>query len=234
MTGTMTDRVKILVIEDETALRRALRIFLEAHDYAVVLAASGRAGLDLAAREHPDVVILDLGLPDMDGVSVANALRGWSTVPIVVLSARDAESVKVAALDAGADDYVTKPFGMNEFLARLRAALRRAAPVESEREVVTSAFTIDLGTKQIRRDGELVHLTPTEWQIVEVLVRNRGKLVSQQQLLQQVWGPQYERETHYLRIYMSQIRRKLEPDASRPRFFVTEPGMGYRFVPEES
>jgi two-component system KDP operon response regulator KdpE len=224
---------KVLVIEDEAPLRRALRIFLEAHDYEVVLAASGREGLDAAARDHPDVVILDLGLPDMDGVSVAAALRGWSTVPIVVLSARDAEPVKVAALDAGADDYVTKPFAMNEFLARLRAALRRAAPTEQERVVTTKDFEIDLGSKQIHQNGKEVHLTPTEWQIVEVLARHRGKLVTQQQLLQQVWGPQYERETHYLRIYMSQIRRKLEPDPSRPRYFITEPGMGYRFVMEE-
>ncbi len=224
---------KILVIEDEAPLRRALRIFLEAHDYVVVLAASGREGLDLAAHEHPDVVILDLGLPDMDGVAVATALRGWSTVPIVVLSARDAEPVKVAALDAGADDYVTKPFAMNEFLARLRAALRRAAPTEQERVITTADFTIDLGAKQIHHDGAELHLTPTEWQIVEVLARQRGKLVTQQQLLQQVWGPQYQRETHYLRIYMSQIRRKLEPDPSRPRYFITEPGMGYRFVMEE-
>ena len=224
---------KVLVIEDEAPLRRALRIFLEAHDYAVVLAASGREGLDLAAREHPDVVILDLGLPDMDGVSVAAALRGWSTVPIVVLSARDAEPVKVAALDAGADDYVTKPFAMNEFLARIRAALRRAAPTEQERVITTNDFSIDLGAKQIHRNGSELHLTPTEWQIVEALARHRGKLVTQQQLLQQVWGPQYERETHYLRIYMSQIRRKLEPDPSRPRYFITEPGMGYRFVMEE-
>ena len=211
----------ILVIEDEAALRRALRIFLDAHGYGVVLAATGREGLELAAREHPDVVILDLGLPDMDGVQVATELRSWSRVPIVVLSARDAEASKVAALDAGADDYVTKPFGMNEFLARLRAALRRAAPTEQERIVVTPDFTIDLGAKQVGRDGESVHLTPTEWQIVEVLVRNKGKLVAQQRLLQSVWGPQYERETHYLRIYMSQIRRKLEPDPSRPRYFIS-------------
>ena len=224
---------KVLVIEDEAPLRRALRIFLEAHDYGVVLAASGREGLDLAAREHPDVVILDLGQPDMDGVGVATALRGWSQVPIVVLSARDTEPVKVAALDAGADDYVTKPFAMNEFLARLRAALRRAAPTEQERVISTDDFEIDLGAKQIHRNGTALHLTPTEWQIVEVLTRQRGRLVTQQQLLQQVWGPQYEKETHYLRIYMSQIRRKLEPDPSRPRYFITEPGMGYRFVMEE-
>ncbi|HYL50893.1 MAG TPA: response regulator [Acidimicrobiia bacterium] len=224
---------KLLVIEDETPLRRALRIFLEAHDYTVVIAANGTDGLALAAKEHPDAVILDLGLPDMDGVAVATALRGWSNVPIVVLSARDAESVKVAALDAGADDYVTKPFGMNEFLARVRAALRRSTIGEEAPVITTADFTIDLGAKRVRRADREVHLTPTEWQIVEVLARNTGKLVPQQQLLQQVWGPQYERETHYLRIYMSQIRRKLEPDPSRPRYFITEPGMGYRFVDEE-
>jgi two-component system KDP operon response regulator KdpE len=223
----------LLVIEDEAALRRALRIFLEAHDYEVVLAATGTEGLALAAKEHPDAVILDLGLPDMDGVAVATSLREWSTIPIVVLSARDAEAVKVAALDAGADDYVTKPFGMNEFLARLRAALRRAAPTEEAPVVTTPDFTIDLSTKRVRRGDDEVHLTPTEWQIVEVLARNPGKLIGQQVLLQQVWGPQYERETHYLRIYMSQIRHKLEPDPSRPRYFITEPGMGYRFVAEE-
>jgi two-component system KDP operon response regulator KdpE len=224
---------QVLVIEDEAALRRALRIFLEAHEYSVLLAGTAGEGLDLAAREHPDVVILDLGLPDMDGVEVAAALRGWSQVPIVVLSARDAEAVKVAALDAGADDYVTKPFGMSEFLARLRAALRRSSPSEGERIVCTPDFVIDLGAKTVQRGGAPVHLTPTEWQIVEHLVANRGKLITQQQLLQHVWGPQYERETHYLRIYLSQIRRKLEPDASRPRYFITEPGMGYRFVLEE-
>jgi two-component system KDP operon response regulator KdpE len=224
---------KLLVIEDEVALRRALRIFLEAHEYTVVLAATGTEGLTLAGRETPDAVILDLGLPDMDGVDVATALRGWSNVPIVVLSARDAEAVKVAALDAGADDYVTKPFGMNEFLARLRAALRRATTAEEAPIVTTKDFTIDLGAKRVWSGDDEAHLTPTEWQIVEVLARHQGKLVGQQQLLQHVWGPQYERETHYLRIYMSQVRKKLEPDPSRPRYFITEPGMGYRFVSEE-
>ncbi len=224
---------KLLVIEDDAPLRRALRIFLEAHEYDVVLAGSGTEGLDAAAHEHPDAIILDLGLPDMDGVDVATALRGWSNVPIVVLSARDAEAVKVAALDAGADDYVTKPFGMNEFLARVRAALRRASPADEPACITTADFTIDLAAKRIERGGEDVHLTPTEWQIVEVLARNRGKLVPQQQLLQQVWGPEYEKETHYLRLYLSQIRHKLEPDPSRPRYFITEPGMGYRFVEEQ-
>jgi two-component system KDP operon response regulator KdpE len=166
----------------------------------------------------------------MDGVDVARALRGWNTVPIIVLSARDAERVKVAALDAGADDYVTKPFGMDELLARLRAALRRSIPVDQEPVVVTPDFAVDLEAKQVRRDGVAVHLTPTEWRMVEVLVRDQGKLVTHGQLLQRVWGPEYHEERHYLRFYLSQIRHKLEPEPSRPRYFLTEPGMGYRFT----
>jgi two-component system KDP operon response regulator KdpE len=213
-------------------MRRALNIGLKAHGYAVELAETGRIGIDAATHDHPDLVILDLGLPDMDGVDVARGIRAWSTVPIIVLSARDAERVKVAALDAGADDYVTKPFGMDELLARLRAALRRAAPAGEEPVVETADFTVDLGAKQVLRAGERVHLTPTEWHVVELLARNRGKLVTQRHMLQQVWGPEYFEETHYLRFYLSQIRRKLEPDPSRPRYFITEPGMGYRFVAE--
>ena len=224
---------RVLVIEDELPMRRALSIGLKAHGYEIDLADTGRNGIDLAARHHPDLVILDLGLPDMDGVDVARALRGWSTVPIIVLSARDAERVKVAALDAGADDYVTKPFGMDELLARLRAALRRAAPAGEEAVVETADFTIDLGSKQVRVHGEMVHLTQTEWRMTEMLVRNPGKLITHGQLLQQVWGPEYHDERHYLRFYMSQIRRKLEPEPSRPRYFITEPGMGYRFVEEQ-
>jgi two-component system KDP operon response regulator KdpE len=160
---------------------------------------------------------------------VIKGLRGWSRVPIVVLSVRDAEADKVAALDAGADDYVTKPFGMDELLARLRAALRRTAPAEEAAVVETPDFTIDLAAKRVIRDAAEVRLTPTEWQIVEVLVSNRGKLVDQRRLLQEVWGPQYGEETNYLRVYLAQIRRKLEPEPSRPRYFITEPGMGYRF-----
>jgi two-component system KDP operon response regulator KdpE len=220
----------VLVVDDELPMRRALGIGLRARGYEVDLAENGAQGLELAARHHPDVVILDLGLPDMDGVDVAHALRGWTNVPIIVLSARESEGVKVAALDAGADDYVTKPFGMDELLARLRAALRRAAPAEEAPVVTTPDFSIDLASKQVRRDGSEIRLTPTEWHVVELLVRNRGKLVTQQQLLQQVWGPEYHRETHYLRFYLSQIRRKLEPEPSQPRYFITEPGMGYRFV----
>jgi two-component system KDP operon response regulator KdpE len=185
----------------------------------------------LATRHHPDAVILDLGLPGMDGIEVVRGLRGWSEVPIIILSARDAEREKVAALDAGADDYVTKPFGMGELLARLRAALRRRLPEGEASVISTDAFTIDLGAKRVTRDGESVHLTPTEWHVLEVLVRSPSKLISQRQLLKEVWGPAYETETNYLRLYLAQLRRKLEPQPSRPRHLITEAGMGYRFEP---
>jgi two-component system, OmpR family, KDP operon response regulator KdpE len=220
---------RVLVVDDEPQIRRALAINLRARGYDVELAEDGRAALDVAARSHPDVVVLDLGLPELDGVDVIKGLRGWSRVPIIVLSVRDAESDKVAALDAGADDYVTKPFGMDELLARLRAALRRAAPAEEEATVETADFAIDLAAKRVTREGAEIRLTPTEWHLVEVLVRNRGRLVTQRQLLQEVWGPEYGEETNYLRVYMAQVRRKLEPEPSQPRYFITEPGMGYRF-----
>ncbi|MDQ6853601.1 MAG: response regulator [Actinomycetota bacterium] len=220
---------RVLVVDDEPQILRALGINLRARGYDVDLAPDGERALDVAARHHPDVVVLDLGLPGIDGVDVIRGIRGWSQVPIVVLSVRDAEGDKVAALDAGADDYVTKPFGMDELLARLRAALRRTVPAEEEALVETADFTIDLAAKKVRRDGDEVRLTPTEWHLVEVLVRNRGRLVAQRQLLQEVWGPQYHDETNYLRVFMAQVRRKLEPEPGHPRYFVTEPGMGYRF-----
>jgi two-component system, OmpR family, KDP operon response regulator KdpE len=220
---------RVLVVDDEPQILRALGINLRARGYDVDLAPDGERALDVAARHHPDVVVLDLGLPGIDGVDVIRGLRGWSQVPIVVLSVRDAEGDKVAALDAGADDYVTKPFGMDELLARLRAALRRTIPAEEEALVETPDFTIDLAAKKVRRDGEEVRLTPTEWHLVEVLVRNRGRLVAQTQLLQEVWGPQYHDETNYLRVFMAQLRRKLEPEPAQPRYFITEAGMGYRF-----
>ena len=179
------------------------------------------------------MVLLDLGLPDLDGVEVIHGLRGWTSIPIIVLSARQTSDDKVEALDAGADDYVTKPFAMDELLARLRAAVRRGAagPASADDDLVltTPDFTIDLPARRVRRDGEEVHLTPTEWGLLDVLVRNRGRLVSQKQLLQAVWGPAYERETNYLRVYTAQLRRKLEPDPSRPVYLRTEPGLGYRF-----
>jgi two-component system KDP operon response regulator KdpE len=222
---------RVLVVDDEPQILRALGINLRARGYEVDLASDGERALTLAASHHPDVVVLDLGLPGIDGVEVIRGLRGWSTVPIVVLSVRDGEADKVKALDAGADDYVTKPFGMDELMARLRAALRRATPADEAPVVVTPDFTIDLGAKRVHRgaDGEEVRLTPTEWHLVEVLVRNQGKLVSQRQLLQEVWGPEYHDETAYLRVHMANVRRKLEPEPSRPRHFLTEPGMGYRF-----
>jgi two-component system KDP operon response regulator KdpE len=220
---------RVLVVDDEPQILRALGINLRARGYDVDLAPDGEHALALAASHHPDVVVLDLGLPGIDGVEVIRGLRGWSTVPIVVLSVRDGERDKVSALDAGADDYVTKPFGMDELMARLRAALRRATPADEAPVVVTEDFTIDLSAKRVHRGDDEVRLTPTEWHLVEVLVRNQGKLVSQRQLLQEVWGPGYHDETAYLRVHMANVRRKLEPEPSRPRYFLTEPGMGYRF-----
>ena len=222
---------RILVVDDEPQLLRALGTNLKARGYEIDLAPTGEVALALAARNHPDLVILDLGLPGIDGLEVIRGLRGWTRVPILVLSVREGERDKVAALDAGADDYVTKPFGMDELLARLRAALRRAAPADEAAAVVTPDFTVDLAAKRVLRGKEEVRLTPTEWEIVEILVRNPGRLVTQRQLLQDVWGPQYSTETNYLRVYMAQIRRKLEPDPARPRYFVTEARMGYRFEP---
>lgn len=223
--------IRVLVVEDEPQIVRALRINLKARGYEVDAASGGRAALDLAAHRHPDVVILDLGLPDMDGIEVIKGLRGWLSVPIIVLSARHASDEKVQVLDAGADDYVTKPFGMDELLARLRAAIRRAAPAEEAAVISTASFTVDLAAKRVTRDGTDVRLTPTEWNVLEMLVRHPGRLVSQQQLLREVWGPTYETETNYLRVYLAQLRRKLEPDPARPRHLITEPGIGYRFEP---
>ena len=220
---------RILIVDDETQIRRALDINLRAHGYEVVMAATGEEGLKEAASSIPDLVLLDLGLPGLDGIDVIRGLRGWTSIPIIVLSARHADVSKVAALDAGADDYITKPFSINELLARLRASLRRHQPTPDEPIVTTTDFAIDLINKRVTRSDNVVHLTPTEWQIVERLVRNPGRLVTQRQLLQDVWGPQYENETNYLRVHLAAIRRKLEADPGRPRYFITEPGIGYRF-----
>jgi two-component system KDP operon response regulator KdpE len=223
---------KILVIDDDPSLLRALRVGLHAGGHEVTTAVNGEQGISQTALTSPDVVVLDLGLPDIDGQAVCKRIRQWSEVPIIILSASGAEDRKVAALNGGADDYVTKPFGMGELLARLRAAMRRASPAEDAAPAVdTPHFRIDLAAKIVTRaDGEEIRLTPTQWHLVEVLVRNKGRLVTQLQLLHEVWGPQYREETNYLRVFMAQIRRKLEPDPSRPRYFVTEPGMGIRFV----
>lgn len=222
---------RILCVEDEPQLLRALGTNLRARRYEVDLAPTGERAVQLATMHRPDAMILDLGLPGMSGIDVIRSMRAWSSAPIIVLSARDAELDKIEALDAGADDYVAKPFGMGELLARLRAALRRSVPTDEHPVVVTPDMTIDLGAKRVTRaDGE-VRLTSTEWHIIEVLVRNTGKLVSGRQLLQQVWGPMYNDETNYLRVHMAHIRRKLEPVPGQPRYFHTEVGMGYRFDP---
>jgi two-component system KDP operon response regulator KdpE len=225
---------RVLVVDDEPQIRRTLAINLRARGYQVELAATGEEALKAAGDLHPDVVVLDLGLPGIDGLQVIHGLRGWTQVPIIVLSVREREADKVAALDAGADDYVTKPFGINELLARLRAAVRRATPTDEQVPTVqTPDFRVDLAAKQVIRDGREVRLTPTECQLVELLVRNPGRLVSQRQLLHEVWGPKYREETNYLRVFIAQIRRKLEPDPAHPRYFITEPGMGYRFQTKE-
>jgi two-component system KDP operon response regulator KdpE len=223
---------KVLVVDDEPALARAIAINLRAHGWEVVTAADGRSALDAAATEHPDVVVLDLGLPDLDGTEVIAGLRGWTKVPIVVLSARQHGEDKVEALDLGADDYVTKPFAMNELMARLRAAVRRHQEAAPEQLSVTvGPLFIDLARKRVSRDGEEVRLTPTEWSFLELLARNLGRLVPREQILREVWGPAYEHETHYLRVYAAQLRRKLEADPAHPRHLITSAGLGYTLEP---
>lgn len=223
---------RILVVDDDPDLLRALRINLRARHYDMHTAADGNTALREASTNPPDLVILDLGLPDLDGTEVIAGLRGWTHVPIVVLSAREGQTDKVDALDAGADDYLTKPFGMDELMARIRAALRRAQPGQGSAAVIsTDHLTIDLSTKRITKDSTVVRLTPTEWHLLEILVRNPGKVVGRKQLLTEVWGPAYVIETNYLRVYIAGLRRKLEHNPSNPRHILTEPGLGYRFQP---
>lgn len=222
---------RVLVVDDEAPILRALGANLTARGYEPVLAATGEEALTLAARFVPDLAIVDLGLPGLSGIEVIRGLRGWTQLPIIVLSARDKERAKVEALDAGADDYITKPFGMDELFARVRAALRRtAASPDAPVIVTTDDFEVDLAAKRVTRDGQEVRLTPTEWGIVEMLVRHPDRLITQRQILQEVWGPEYGEEGHYLRVFMAHIRKKLEPNREQPRYFVTEPGMGYRFT----
>jgi two-component system, OmpR family, KDP operon response regulator KdpE len=219
--------VRVLLVDDDTTLRQTLGIGLRAAGHEVLIAADGRTALEAARDDRPDIVVLDLGLPDLSGFDVLRKLRAWSTVPVVVLSARAESSEKVEALDLGADDYVTKPFGMEELLARVRAAARRAG---SDVPVLTAGdLVIDLPARRVTKGGEVVRLTPTEWSLLEMLVRTPGRLVSQQDLLHEVWGPAYSRETNYLRVYVGGLRKKLEDDPSAPRHLITEPGMGYRF-----
>ncbi|EOD58416.1 response regulator [Amycolatopsis vancoresmycina] len=225
----------VLVVDDEAALVRALRINLTARGYSVVTATDGASALLTAATERPDLVLLDLGLPDIDGIEVIRELRTWSAMPIIVLSARDTSADKIRALDTGADTYVTKPFGMEELFACLRVAERRLALGAPEPDLVveTAAFTVDVSSKTVRRGAVAVHLTRTEWAILEQLVRNPDSLVSGTHLLTTVWGPEYADRGHYLRVYLAQLRRKLEPDPARPRYLITETGIGYRFAPED-
>jgi len=220
---------RVLAVDDEPPMLRALGANLRARGYEFDLAATGELALATAGRHSPDAVILDLGLPGISGLEVIRGLRGWSNVPIIILSARDAQADKVAALDAGADDYVTKPFGMDELFARLRAALRRSDHAAAKPVLRTADFTVDLAAKRVTTAAGEIRLTPIEWHLVEVLVRNEGKLVSARQLLQEVWGPSYNDKTNYLRVHLAHLRRKLEPVPSQPRYFRTEPGIGYRF-----
>jgi two-component system, OmpR family, KDP operon response regulator KdpE len=240
---------RVLVVDDEPQILRALRINLRVREYHVDVAATGTQALEMAARHPPDLVILDLGLPDVDGVEVIEGLRGWTKAPIIVLSGRTDSTDKVEALDAGADDYITKPFGVEELLARMRAAVRRTGTAEDRPRIRLGELIVDLAAKRVTRQAAVtaggglagaeghpaqpddIRLTPTEWHLLEVLLRNPGKLLSRNQLLTEVWGPGYADATGNLRLYMAQLRRKLEPDPARPRWLITEPGMGYRYQP---
>jgi two-component system KDP operon response regulator KdpE len=223
---------RVLVVDDEPQILRALRINLKARGYETDTAGDGATALQAAEHRHPDLVVLDLGLPDMEGTEVIRALRGWTSVPIIVLSGRAGSSDKVEALDAGADDYVTKPFGVDELLARIRAVTRRVQPADDPGSVARiGSYTVDLAERTVTGGDTEVRLTPTEWQLLDHLVRHPGKLISQQALLRGVWGPRYHSETNYLRQYMARLRRKLESDPAHPRHLITEPGMGYRFRP---
>jgi two-component system KDP operon response regulator KdpE len=225
---------RVLIVDDDTQLLRALRINLTARGYTIITAAEGRTALRAAADRQPDVIVLDLGLPDLDGTDVITQLRTFTQAPIIVLSARTDSTDKVHALDRGADDYVTKPFGVDELMARLRAAVRRATATVAAGDqtavpLQAGDLTIDLAAKIVCRDGQQVRLTPTEWSILELLARNHGKLVSRTQLLHHIWGPTDRKETSYLRVYLAQLRHKLERDPAHPRHLITEAGMGYRF-----
>ena len=223
----------ILIVDDEAQIRRFLRISLESHGYQVQEAVTGRAGLEEAARLRPDVVILDLGLPDMDGLIVLRQLREWSRVPVVVLSVRDRDEDKIALLDAGADDYLTKPFSTGELLARLRTAQRHTQPVAEAAVFHAGALAVDLARRLVSLDGEPVKLTATEYALLRLFIQNAGKVLTHTQLLREVWGPEYIEEMHYLRVYMAHLRRKLEADPANPKLLLTEPGVGHRLAIEE-
>lgn len=224
--------MKILIADDDPQIVRALRITLRASGYDVIAAADGATAIQAAIEHKPDLFMIDLGMPNLDGIEVITAVRGWSTAPILVVSGRAGSADKVEALDAGADDYVTKPFAIDELLARIRALARRVAPVADESAVVSfGSVSVDLAARTVTRSGSPVHLTPTEWQLLEILVRNAGRLVTRQTILTQVWGSEHVTDTGYLRLYVSQLRKKLEEDPAAPRHLLTEQGMGYRFEP---
>lgn len=230
----MADKgARILIIDDESPIRRLLKVGLSAYGYELAEAASGRQGIQEAAFFHPDLIILDLGLPDLDGLEVVKRLREWCQAPIIILSVREQETDKIQALDAGADDYVTKPFGMGELLARIRVALRHAAQKEDEPVLTLGGLTVDLARRLVLVEGEEVKLTPTEYEILKSLATHAGRVLTHRQLLRTIWGPEYEGETHYLRVYIAQLRRKIEPDPTRPRYILTEPGVGYRLAVSE-
>jgi two-component system KDP operon response regulator KdpE len=224
------DKGLLLLIEDEPQMRRFLRITLQGHGYRLIEAVAGEEGLTQAATRNPDIVLLDLGLPDMDGLEVTKRLREWSQVPIIVLSAREQEEDKIRALDAGADDYLTKPFGAGELLARIRVALRHTATQHGVEEsvFVLDNLKVDLVKRQVLLDEREIHLTPIEYRLLTMLIRHAGKVMTHSQIIKEVWGPAYVNQNHYLRIYMAQLRHKLEADPARPRFFINEPGVGYR------
>jgi two-component system KDP operon response regulator KdpE len=219
---------RVLVVDDEQAIRRFLRVALSSQGYAVVEASSGQEGLSAATTQKPAVIILDLGLPDIDGIEVTRLLREWAQIPIIILSVRGSESDKIAALDAGADDYLTKPFGVGELLARLRAALRRTAQTTSEPVFATGSLKVDLGRRLVTESERDVQLTPTEYELLRVLVNHAGKVLTHNHLLREVWGVEYAEEYHMLHVNISNLRRKIEPDPARPQFIITEPGVGYR------
>lgn len=229
--------MKILIADDDPQILRALRVTLTARGYQIVTAANGTEAINRGIEHHPDIYVLDLGMPELDGIDVIQGLRGWTQAPILVVSGRTGAADKVEALDAGADDYVTKPFSIDELLARLRALTRRVPSQESQPVVVMADITIDLAAKSLRRrtakGSEIIRLTPTEWQVLELLVRNAGKLVTRRSLLQDIWGSEHVTDSGYLRLYISQLRKKIEPDPKQPRYLMTESGMGYRFVPDE-
>ena len=223
----------VLVIEDEPQMRRFLKASIESHDYHLVEAVTAREGLAQASGRNPDVILLDLGLPDLDGIEVTRQLREWCRIPIIVISARGREQDKIAALDAGADDYLTKPFGMGELLARLRVALRHSAADDGGEPVFTLGdLRVDLGARLVFRGGAEVHLTPIEYKLLTTLIRHAGRVITHRQLLKDVWGPNAVEHTHYVRVYMTQLRHKLEDDPSRPKLLLTEPGVGYRLKAE--